>query len=74
MATAVPIPSAHWWVFLLEGNAAILFGILLLTAPAATVVAITVFLGIYWLFTACACSSIAPCSSVSWALSPLSWC
>jgi uncharacterized membrane protein HdeD (DUF308 family) len=51
MATAVPIPSAHWWVFLLEGIAAILFGILLLTAPAATIVAITVFLGFYWLFT-----------------------
>jgi uncharacterized membrane protein HdeD (DUF308 family) len=51
MATAVPIPSAHWWVFLLEGIAAILFGLLLLTAPAATIVAITVFLGFYWLFT-----------------------
>jgi uncharacterized membrane protein HdeD (DUF308 family) len=51
MATAVPIPSARWWVFLLKGIAAILFGILLLTAPAATIVAITVFLGFYWLFT-----------------------
>jgi uncharacterized membrane protein HdeD (DUF308 family) len=37
-------------VFLLEGIAAILIGILLLTDPAATVVAITVFLGFYWLF------------------------
>jgi uncharacterized membrane protein HdeD (DUF308 family) len=52
MATAVyqPLPSAHWWVFLLEGIAAILIGILLLTEPAATLVAITVFLGFYWLF------------------------
>lgn len=43
-------PSAHWWVFLLEGIAAVLIGILLLTEPAATLVAITVFLGFYWLF------------------------
>lgn len=52
MATAVSQahPSAHWWVFLLEGIAAILVGILLLTDPAATVVAITIFLGFYWLF------------------------
>jgi uncharacterized membrane protein HdeD (DUF308 family) len=53
MATPVsqPHPSAHWWVFLLEGIAAILIGILLLTEPAATLVAITLFLGFYWLFT-----------------------
>ncbi|HEY9520443.1 MAG TPA: DUF308 domain-containing protein [Methyloceanibacter sp.] len=50
MATAVPIPSTNWWVFLLEGIAAILIGLLLLTDPAGTVVAITIFLGFYWLF------------------------
>jgi uncharacterized membrane protein HdeD (DUF308 family) len=50
MAITTPTPTAHWWVFLLEGIAAILIGILLLTDPAATVVAITVFLGFYWLF------------------------
>jgi uncharacterized membrane protein HdeD (DUF308 family) len=44
------MPTAHWWVFLLEGIAAILIGILLLTAPASTVVATTIFLGFYWLF------------------------
>ena len=50
MAAAVPMHTTHWWVFLLEGIAAILIGILLLTDPAATVVAITIFLGFYWLF------------------------
>jgi uncharacterized membrane protein HdeD (DUF308 family) len=39
-----------WWVFLLEGIAAIIFGILLLTAPAATLVALSLFLGLYLLF------------------------
>ncbi|MGB0057447.1 MAG: DUF308 domain-containing protein, partial [Methyloceanibacter sp.] len=34
----------------LEGIAAILVGFLLLTEPASTVVAITIFLGFYWLF------------------------
>jgi len=47
---AAPIPTSNWWVFLLEGIAAILIGLLLLTDPAATVVAITIFLGFYWLF------------------------
>ncbi|MGH6865071.1 MAG: HdeD family acid-resistance protein [Methyloceanibacter sp.] len=52
MATAVSEArySNIWWVFLLEGIAAIIFGILLLTAPAATLVALVIFLGFYWLF------------------------
>ena len=53
MAKAVSmeaIPTATWWIYLLEGIGAILIGFLLLTAPAATVVAITIFLGFYWLF------------------------
>ena len=45
-----PVPTTNWWIFLLEGIGAILFGILLLTSPATTVVAITIFLGFYWLF------------------------
>jgi uncharacterized membrane protein HdeD (DUF308 family) len=51
MATAVAHSqkSDNWWVFLLEGIAAILFGVLLLTDPAATLVALTIFLGFYWL-------------------------
>jgi uncharacterized membrane protein HdeD (DUF308 family) len=50
MAITTPTPTAHWWVFLLEGIAAILVGFLLLTEPATTLVAITIFLGFYWLF------------------------
>jgi uncharacterized membrane protein HdeD (DUF308 family) len=42
--------SSIWWVFLLEGIAALIFGGLLLTAPAATLVALAVFLGFYLLF------------------------
>jgi uncharacterized membrane protein HdeD (DUF308 family) len=49
MAVSTMEKSDHWWVFLLEGIAAIIFGLLLLTAPAATLVALTVFLGFYWL-------------------------
>ena len=42
--------SDVWWVFLLEGIAAIIFGILLITHPAQTLVAFVIFLGLYWLF------------------------
>jgi uncharacterized membrane protein HdeD (DUF308 family) len=42
--------SDVWWVFLLEGIASIIVGILLLTLPAQTLVAIALFLGFYWLF------------------------
>lgn len=41
--------SDVWWLFLLEGIAAILFGVLLLTAPGTTLVALAVVLGFYWL-------------------------
>ena len=42
--------SNIWWVFLLQGIAALIFGGLLLAAPAATLLAMTVFLGLYLLF------------------------
>lgn len=42
--------SDIWWIFLLEGIASIIFGILLLARPAETLVALVVFLGFYWLF------------------------
>ena len=42
--------SEIWWVFLLEGIAALIFGALLLTNPAATLVALAIFLGFYLLF------------------------
>jgi len=41
--------SDVWWLSLLEGIAAVVFGLLLLTAPGATLVALTVILGFYWL-------------------------
>ncbi len=41
--------SDVWWLFLLEGIAAVLFGLLLLTEPGATLVALAVVLGFYWL-------------------------
>ena len=49
-ATAQKDQSDVWWVFLLEGIAAIIVGILLITQPAATLVALVIFLGFYWLF------------------------
>ena len=42
--------SSIWWVFLLEGIATLIFGALLLTNPAATLLALAVFLGFYLLF------------------------
>ncbi len=42
--------SGIWWVFLLEGIASIIIGILLLVHPGQTLVAIVLFLGFYWLF------------------------
>jgi uncharacterized membrane protein HdeD (DUF308 family)/predicted flap endonuclease-1-like 5' DNA nuclease len=44
-------PGSLWWLLLLEGIAAIILGVLLLTQPAATIQAIVIFLGIYWLIT-----------------------
>lgn len=38
-----------WWLFLLQGIAAIVFGLLLLTAPGATLVGLAMVLGLYWL-------------------------
>ena len=43
--------SDIWWVFLLQGLAGIVLGIMLLTEPAATLVAPTTLLGFYWLTT-----------------------
>ncbi len=49
MTTAVlqPQQSSIWWIFLLQGSAAILLGLMLLTAPDATIVALTTLLGVY---------------------------
>jgi uncharacterized membrane protein HdeD (DUF308 family) len=39
----------YWWVILLEGLAALIFGLILFFQPAATLVLLTTFLGAYWL-------------------------
>jgi uncharacterized membrane protein HdeD (DUF308 family) len=38
-----------WWVPLLQGVAALVIGLMLFTRPGATLVALTIFLGAYWL-------------------------
>jgi uncharacterized membrane protein HdeD (DUF308 family) len=44
-----PQQSNIWWLFLLQGIAGIILGVMLLTEPGATMVALTTFLGFYWL-------------------------
>jgi uncharacterized membrane protein HdeD (DUF308 family) len=44
-----PQQSSIWWVFLLQGLAGIVLGLMLLTEPGATMVALTTLLGFYWL-------------------------
>jgi uncharacterized membrane protein HdeD (DUF308 family) len=41
--------SRIWWIFLLQGIAGIALGLLLVTEPGATTIAIVTFLGFYWL-------------------------
>lgn len=45
-----PQPSV-WWVFLLQGIAGILLGLMLITAPGATLVSLVTFLGFYWIIS-----------------------
>lgn len=41
--------STPWWLFLIEGISSVVLGLLLLTNPAATVLILIQFLGIWWL-------------------------
>ena len=41
--------QSAWWVGLLEGIAALVLGVLFLKSPASSLLALTVFLGVYWL-------------------------
>jgi uncharacterized membrane protein HdeD (DUF308 family) len=41
--------SNVWWLFLLQGIAAIILGLMLLTAPGATLLVMVTFLGFFWL-------------------------
>ncbi len=43
--------SDIWWIFLLQGIAGVILGLMLITAPGATLLAILTFLGFYWLIT-----------------------
>jgi uncharacterized membrane protein HdeD (DUF308 family) len=45
-----PHPSI-WWLILLQGIAGILLGLMLITAPGETMLALVTFLGFYWLIT-----------------------
>ena len=47
------VRSAIWWIFLLKGITGILMGLLLVTAPRETLVAMVTFLGFYWLIDEC---------------------
>ena len=47
----LPQKSSIWWIFLLQGFAGIILGLMLVTQPGATLVALTTFLGFYWLIT-----------------------
>jgi uncharacterized membrane protein HdeD (DUF308 family) len=49
--TAPTQQSNLWGLFLLQGLAGILLGAMLLAEPGATLVALTTFLGFYWLIT-----------------------
>jgi uncharacterized membrane protein HdeD (DUF308 family) len=50
-AAAPTEQSNIWWIFLLQGIAGILLGLMLLSAPGATLLALVTFLGFYWLIT-----------------------
>jgi uncharacterized membrane protein HdeD (DUF308 family) len=47
----LPQKSDIWWIFLLQGFAGIILGLMLVTEPGATTVALTTLLGFYWLIT-----------------------
>jgi uncharacterized membrane protein HdeD (DUF308 family) len=47
----LPQKSDIWWIFLLQGFAGAILGLMLVTEPGATVVALTTVLGFYWLIT-----------------------
>jgi uncharacterized membrane protein HdeD (DUF308 family) len=48
-ATESDVKMTPWWLVLLEGIAAVIIGVLLLTNPRATMAVLVEVLGIYWL-------------------------
>ncbi len=49
MTASMSKVTTPWWLFLIEGIAAIILGLLLLSNPATTIVVLIQFLGIWWL-------------------------
>src|SRR4249920_2852700 len=47
--TIVVEAGAPWWVVLVEGIFALIFGLLLITAPGTTSIFLVTVLGLYWL-------------------------
>lgn len=47
----LPQKSDIWWLFLLQGFAEIILGLMLITEPGATIVVLMTVLGFYWLIT-----------------------
>ena len=47
--TAVRVPGNPWWIILVEGIFALIFGLFLITAPGATSVFLVTVLGFYFL-------------------------
>ncbi len=50
-ATLQSPPQNVWWLYLLQGVAGVILGLMLVTAPGATLLALVTFLGFYWLIT-----------------------
>ncbi len=48
-ATALETQGFPWWVVLIEGIFALIFGLLLITAPVSTSLFLVTVLGFYWL-------------------------
>jgi uncharacterized membrane protein HdeD (DUF308 family) len=48
-ATDFETKQSPWWLVLMGGILSVIIGVLLLTAPAKTVFALTLALGIYWI-------------------------
>ncbi|HYA99303.1 MAG TPA: DUF308 domain-containing protein, partial [Ktedonobacteraceae bacterium] len=46
---AIEAPGFPWWIVLVEGILALIFGILLITAPGRTTLFLVTVLGFYWL-------------------------
>lgn len=44
-------PLIPWWLVLLQGIAAVIIGVLLLTQPGLTLLTLVIFLGVYWLIS-----------------------